>query len=75
MKSRKSKQLRWEVQRDESPETEDESEAFVLNVLNRTECPEHPQSRSSTPSVINEPTTLTQDLTLFMFVGITTRLS
>jgi hypothetical protein len=75
MKSRKSKELRKGVQRDESSETEDESEAFVLNVLNRTQCPEHPQSRSSTLCVIKKSTTLALDIAIFMFVGTATRLS
>jgi hypothetical protein len=46
--------------------------AFVLNVLNRTQCPEHPQSGSSALSVINKPTTIAPDLAIFMFVGIAT---
>jgi hypothetical protein len=46
--------------------------AFVLNVLNRTQCPEHPQSGSSALSDINEPTTVALDLAIFMLVGIAT---
>jgi len=46
--------------------------AFVLNVLSRTQCPEHPQSGSSALSVINKPTNVAPDLAIFMFVGIAT---
>jgi hypothetical protein len=45
---------------------------FVLNVVNRTQCPGHPQSGTSALSVINEPTTVAADLAIFMFVGIAT---
>lgn len=45
---------------------------FVLNVVNRTQCPEHPQSGTIALSAINEPTTFAPDLAIFMFVGIET---
>jgi hypothetical protein len=45
-------------------------DAFVYNVQSFTQYPEHPQSRSSALSLINEPTNLAPDLTIFMFVGI-----
>jgi hypothetical protein len=44
--------------------------AVVLNVLSIIQCPEHPQSGSNAPSVINEPTTLAPDLATFVFVEI-----
>ena len=46
--------------------------ALVLNVLNCTQCPEHPQSCSSTLSVENDPTTLALAVAIFMFVLIAT---
>jgi hypothetical protein len=45
---------------------------FVLNVVNRTQCPEHPQSGTSALSVINEPMTVAPDLAIFVFEVIAT---
>jgi len=60
------------VQKNESSEEEDNSEAFVWSVLTLTQCPEQPQSGSNALSVINEPTIFVPDLAIFMCAGIAT---
>ena len=46
--------------------------AFVLSVLTLTRCPEYPQSGSSALSVINDPTTVSPDLAIFISAGTAT---
>jgi len=40
-----------------------------VNALTLTQCPEYPQSGSSALNVINDPTTVSPDLAIFMFAG------